>query len=46
MSGLSQMTKSVMAKNAYPPLEGEGRLVSRKARYETGWGDCSSVAYL
>jgi hypothetical protein len=44
-AALSHMTESVTAKNAYPPLEGEGRLVSREARYETGWGDCSSVAY-
>ena len=24
---------------AYPPLEGEGRLVASEARYEPGWGD-------
>src|ERR1700694_3159022 len=28
---------------SYPPLEGEGRLASREARCETGWGDGPST---
>src|SRR5579862_7385628 len=28
---------------AYPPLEGEGRLILSVAKYETGWGDSLST---
>jgi len=31
-----------MAALPYPPLQGEGRLASREARCETGWGDSLS----
>ncbi|RTE90838.1 hypothetical protein D6B98_22595 [Bradyrhizobium sp. LVM 105] len=30
---------------AYPPLEGEGRLMLSEARHETGWGDGLSASH-
>jgi hypothetical protein len=29
--------------HSYPPLEGEGRIASREARCDTGWGDSRSI---